>query len=125
MPALTKRSPKFRLEFVANKTHSVHGGLPAVEALCQQFGLWEQLRCVPGLGCRKRKTQRYSGELMVAQLLYSLTSGGGSLADAERLNEEPLVKLLARVAYNILIALKLLHLPDDCQSCPGYPICSS
>jgi hypothetical protein len=97
MPALTKRSPKLRLEFVANKAHSVHGGLPAVEALCQQFGLWEKLRAVPGLDSRKRKTQGYSAELMVAQLLYSLTSGGGSLADAERLNEEPLAKVLARV----------------------------
>jgi len=97
MPALTKRSPKFRLEFVANTSHSVHGGLPAVEALCQQFGLWERLGRVPGLDCRKRKTQGYSAELMVAQLLYSLTSGGGSLADAERLNEEPLAKQLARV----------------------------
>ena len=97
MPVLTKRAPKFRLEFVANESHSVHGGLPAVEALCQQFGLWEKLRQVPGLDCRKRRTQGYSAELMVAQLLYSLTSGGGSLADAERLNEEPLAKLLARV----------------------------
>ena len=97
MLAVTKRSPKFRLEFVANTSHSVHGGLPAVEALCQQFGLWDKLRGVPGLDCRKRKTQGYSPELMVAQLLYSLTSGGGSLADAERLNEEPLAKLLARV----------------------------
>jgi hypothetical protein len=61
-----------------------------VEALCQQFGLWDKLRQIPGLDCRKRKTQGYSAELMVAQLLYSLTSGGGSLADAERLNEEPL-----------------------------------
>ncbi|MGD0615986.1 MAG: hypothetical protein ABSA69_11150, partial [Verrucomicrobiota bacterium] len=65
MPALTKRSPKLRLEFVANKAHSVHGGLPAVEALCQQFGLWEKLRAVPGLDSRKRKTQGYSAELMV------------------------------------------------------------
>jgi hypothetical protein len=97
MPVLTKRSPKFRLEFVANKSHSVHGGLPAVEALCQQFGLWEKLRAIPGLDCRKRKNQGYSAELMVAQLLYSLTSGGSSLADAERLNEEPLARLLARV----------------------------
>jgi len=97
MPAITKRSPKFRLEFVANQSHSVHGGLPAVEALCQQFGLWDKLRAIPGLDCRKRRTQGYSAELMVAQLLYSLTSGGGSLADAERLNEEPLAKQLARV----------------------------
>jgi hypothetical protein len=97
MPALTKRSAQFRLEFVSNTSHSVHGGLPAVEALCQQFGLWEKLRRVPGLDGRKRKTQGYSPELRVAQLLYSLTSGGASLADAERLNEEPLAKLLARV----------------------------
>lgn len=97
MPALTKRSAKFRLEFVSHSSQSIHGGLPAVEALCQEFGLWEKVRQIPGLDTRKRKTQGYSGELMVAQLLYSLTSGGGSLADAERLNEEPLAKLLARV----------------------------
>ena len=98
MPAFTKRSPKLRLEFVANTSHSVHGGLPAVEALCQQFGLYEKLRALPGLDPRTRKTRGYSAELIVAQLLYSLCSGGASLADAERLNEEPLAKLLARVS---------------------------
>jgi hypothetical protein len=97
MPALTKRSCKLRLEFVANTSHSVHGGLPAVEALCQQFGLWDKLRALPGLDPRQRKTHGYSPELIVAPLLYSLCSGGASLADAERLNEEPLAKLLARV----------------------------
>lgn len=97
MPAITKRSPRLRLEFVANTSHSVHGGLPAVEALCQQFGLWEKLRQIPGLDPRQRKTQGYGAELLVAQVLYSLCSGGASLADAERLNEEPLAKLLARV----------------------------
>jgi len=97
MPALTKRSSKLRLEFVANTSHSVHGGLPAVEALCQQFGLWEKLRVIPGLDPRQRKTHGYSAELIVAQVLYSLCSGGASLADAERLNQEPLAKLLARV----------------------------
>jgi len=55
------------------------------------------LRRLPGLDCRQRKTHGYSPELIVAQLLYSLCSGGASLADAERLNEEPLAKLLARV----------------------------
>ncbi len=49
MPVLTKRLSKLRLEFVANTAHSVYGGLPAVEALCQQFGLWEKLRLIPGL----------------------------------------------------------------------------
>jgi len=57
MPALTKRSAQFRLEFIANRSHSVHGGLTAVEALCQQLGLWEKLRAVPRLDWRKRKTR--------------------------------------------------------------------
>jgi hypothetical protein len=39
MPAITKKPSKLRLEFVANIDSSVYGGLPAVEALCQQFGL--------------------------------------------------------------------------------------
>jgi hypothetical protein len=33
----------------------------------------------------------------VAQLIYCFCSGGASLADAERLNDEPLVRQLARV----------------------------
>jgi hypothetical protein len=44
-----------------------------------------------------RTTHGYAPELNVAQLLYSFCSGGASLADAERLNDEPLVRQLARV----------------------------
>jgi len=73
--AVTKRSPKFRLEFVAKHVHSVMADCQrskhSVSSL--DFGT---VRGVPGLDCRKRKTQGYSPELMVAQLLYSLTSGG-------------------------------------------------
>jgi hypothetical protein len=97
MPSIKKRRSKLCLEFVANRGASVLGGLPAVEALCDQFGLWEKLRAVPGLDTRRRKSQGYSAELNIAQLVYCLCSGGDSLADAERLNEEPLAKLLARV----------------------------
>lgn len=97
MGGITKRSPKVRLEFVAARRESIHGGLPAIEALAQQFGLWEKLRRIPSLDPRTRKSRGYSPELLVAQLIYSLCSGGASLADAERLNEEPLAKLLARV----------------------------
>jgi hypothetical protein len=38
-----------RLEFVANTDSSVYGGLPAIEGLRQQFGLWKKLCAVPGL----------------------------------------------------------------------------
>ena len=44
MPAIHKRSPKLRIEFVATQKHSVLGGLPAIEALPQEFDLWKKLR---------------------------------------------------------------------------------
>jgi hypothetical protein len=97
MPSIQKRSPRIRLEFVATEKHSTVGGLPAIEALCQEFGLWGKLRALPGLDPRQRQSHGFAPEVHVAQLLYSLCSGGSSLADAERLNEEPLVRQLARV----------------------------
>jgi hypothetical protein len=97
MPTVTKRSPKIRFEFVASQKQSTLGGLPAIEALAQQFDLWQKIRALPGLDPRTRTSHGYSPELIVAQLLYSFCSGGASLADAERLNDEPLVRQLARV----------------------------
>ncbi len=93
-----KKPSKLRLEFVANTDHSVYGGLPAVEALCGQFGLWEKLRAISGMDPRMRKG-RGAGEVIVAQLLYSFCSGGASLSDAEELNAEALAKLLAHVPH--------------------------
>lgn len=97
MPLIKKRSPKLRFEFVAAQKQSTLGGLPALEALAQQFDLWNKLRALPGLDPRSRTSHGYSPELLVAQLLYCFCSGGASLADAERLNDEPLVRQLARV----------------------------
>lgn len=99
MPALRKRSPKLRVEFVPARDHSTLGGLPALEALAQQFGLWDKLRAIPGLDPRVRTSHGYDPELIVAQLLYCFCTGGASLADAERLNDEPLVRQLARVEH--------------------------
>lgn len=96
MPQLTKRSPKIHFEFVASKKQSTLGGLPAIESLAQQFGLWKKIRALPGIDPRRRTTHGYSPELIAAQFLYSFCSGGASLADAERLNDEPLARQLAR-----------------------------
>lgn len=99
MPQFTKRSPKLHFEFVPAKKQSTLGGLPALEALAQRFDLWKKLRALPGLDPRVRTTHGYSPELIVGQLLYCFCSGGASLADAERLNDEPLVRQLARVQH--------------------------
>src|SRR5271170_1510963 len=97
MPVIKKRSSKLRFAFVASQKQSTLGGLPAVESLAQEFGLWDKIRVLPGIDPRVRTTHGYSPELIVAQFLYSFCSGGASLADAERLNEEPLARQLARV----------------------------
>lgn len=99
MPLITKRSPKLRFEFVSAKKQSTLGGLPALEALAQQFDLGQKIRARPGLDPRVRTTHGYSPELIVAPLLYCFCSGGASLADAERLNDEPLARQLARVEH--------------------------
>lgn len=97
MPVIKKRSPKLRFEFVASRKQSTVGGLPALESLAQEFDLWNKIRVLPGIDPRVRTTHGYSPELIVAQLLYSFCSGGASLADAERLNDEPVARQLARV----------------------------
>jgi len=95
--AIIKRSPKIRFEFVPAQKQSTLGGLPALEALAQEFDLWRKLRTLPGLDPRTRTSHGYSPELIVAQLLYCFCSGGSSLADAERLNDEPLARQMAGV----------------------------
>jgi len=94
---IPKRSPKIRFEFVPARKQSILGGLPALEALRQRFGLWPKLRALPGIDPRVRPSHGYAPERIVAQFLYSFCSGGASLADAERLDEEPLARQLARV----------------------------
>ena len=138
MPTLRKRSPKIEFQFVPTAKQSTLGGLPAIEALAQQFGLWEKLRAIPGLDPRSRITHGYSPELIVAQLLYSFCSGGASLADAERLNEEPLCRQLARVEQfadqtqlgewlrkqtdaSIAVLSKLLCQMDQSGTAPAQP----
>ena len=97
MPVFAKRSPKLRFQFVPATKESTLGGLPALEALAQQFGLWKKICALPDIDPRTRTTHGDNPDLIVAPLLYCLCSGGASLADAERLNDEPLVRELARV----------------------------
>lgn len=95
MAAIHKGSPKVRFEFAPSQRQSVLGGLPAVEALAQEFGLWKKIRQLPGLDPRQRKGRGFGPDAIVAQLIYSFSSGGASLADAERVGEDPLVQQLA------------------------------
>lgn len=97
MPAIVKRDRKIKLQFLPNTSASTLGGLPAVEAIAQRFGLWKKLAACSVLDPRKRKGRGFGPEVMCAQAIYTLCSGGESLADSEALNDEPLVRELSGI----------------------------
>jgi hypothetical protein len=97
MPAIHKGSPKIKFQFVASQRQSVLGGLPAVEALAQQFDLWGKLRRLRRIDPRKRKGSGFGPDAIVAQFLYCFAAGGASLADAERVEADALARRLARM----------------------------
>src|SRR3974390_760389 len=84
MPAFTKRKTKLHLQLTNSDHASAHGGQVLVDALCRRFGLWQRLHEEPALEVRKRTGAGFSPVAIVAQVLFSFTSGGASLADAER-----------------------------------------
>jgi len=98
MPSFTKRRTKFHLELTNSTQATAHGGQVLVDALCRRFGLWAALQAEPSLDSRKRVTAGYSPTAIVAQLLFTLTSGGASLADAERLGQDTVLLELLGLA---------------------------
>jgi hypothetical protein len=92
---ITLQPRKFSVEFRDAQTASVHGGQLAVAALLDQFGLKARVAGEPALDVRRHRGKGFDPLVYVTQLRHSFTSGGVSLADAERLNEdEPLKAFL-------------------------------
>jgi len=69
----------------------------AIKALAGEFGLWERVRNEPRLDPRKHKGKGFDPMVYVTALLFSFTSGGDSLADAERLGDDESLKMLLGV----------------------------
>jgi hypothetical protein len=88
MANLTKGEPVFDVEVGVAEGLTVHGGLVALDALAQQYGLWEKLRALKSLEQRKDTSHGFSPEVLVAQLVFSLCGGGAGLADAEKLGRD-------------------------------------
>ena len=91
MPAFDKKTSGFHVEITDSKTSSAHGGQLLIDALCQRYGLWEKLAAIPGLEIRRRTSSGFAPRAIIAQLLFNFTSGGSSLADAERLGDDPVL----------------------------------
>ncbi|MGA2245398.1 MAG: transposase [Verrucomicrobiota bacterium] len=95
MPAYTKRKTKLHVQLTNSEQATAHGGQVLVDALCRRFNLWQRLHDEPSLDPRKRTGAGFSPVANIAQILFTLTSGGASLADAERLGQDRvLMKLL-------------------------------
>lgn len=88
MAAFTKRKTKLHLQLTNSHQATAHGGQLLVDALCRRFDLWKRLHEEPSLDPRKRTSTGFSAVANIAQLLFTLTSGGASLADAERLGQD-------------------------------------
>ena len=88
MALFTKQKNKLQLLLTNSDQATAHGGQLVVDALCRRFNLWQRLQAESALDPRKRKGAGYTPSALVAQLLFTLTSGGASLADAERLGQD-------------------------------------
>lgn len=83
-----KRKTQYSLELTGKSKSTAHGGQILVDALCRRFRLWERLAAIEGLDPRKRKGSGHDPEAMAAQVIFMLSSGGTTLADAERLGQD-------------------------------------
>jgi hypothetical protein len=88
MPAFTKRKSKLHLQLTNSDQATAHGGQVLIDALCRRFDLWKRLHDEPSLDPRKRTGAGFSPVANIAQLIFTLTSGGASLADAERVGKD-------------------------------------
>jgi hypothetical protein len=88
MAAVTKRKTKLHVQITNSDQATAHGGQVLVDALCRRAGLWQRIHNESALEVRKRTSAGFSPVAVVAQFLFAFTSGGASLADAERMGKD-------------------------------------
>ncbi len=98
MPAFRKQKSRLHLELTDAGQATAHGGQVLVDALCRRFDLWHQLDRLPGLDPRKRTGAGFFPSVLSAQLIFNFTSGGVSLADAQRLGQDRVLLALLGLA---------------------------
>src|SRR5437868_15343575 len=92
MPLFTKRKTNLHIQLTNSDQATCHGGQLLVDALCRRFDLWQRLQGEPSLDPRRRTGAGFTLAANIAQLLFTLTSGGASLADAERMGKDRVLR---------------------------------
>jgi hypothetical protein len=88
----TIKPVKFSLSFQPSNKASSYGGQLAVAAVVERFGLWKRIRKERSLDPRRHTHKGYDPCVYVAAILFTLTSGGCSLDDVEKLNDDEALK---------------------------------
>lgn len=88
MPLFTKQKSRLHIQLTNSEQATAHGGQVLIDALCRRFGLWQRVEQEPSLDPRKRSGAGFTAPANIAQLIFTLTSGGASLADAERVGKD-------------------------------------
>lgn len=70
------------------ETTTAHGGVIAIDALAKDFGLWDKIGACGLMDPRRDRSRGFGPEVIIAQFIFSLCSGGISLADAQRLGKD-------------------------------------
>jgi len=83
-----KRKTRYRFDLTDKGRTTAHGGQVLVDALCRRFRLWERIARLAGIAPRKRKGSGHDPEALAAQIIFTLSSGGATLADAERIGQD-------------------------------------
>jgi hypothetical protein len=88
MPLFSKQKTRLHLQLTNSDHATAHGGQVLVDALCRRFDLWKRIQSQPALDARRRQNVGFTPAANIAQLIFALTSGGASLADAERIGQD-------------------------------------
>jgi hypothetical protein len=99
VPQFAKQKSKLHLRLTNSQHASAHGGQVLVDALCRRFDLWKHLQEEPSLDPRKRHGAGFTPPAIIAQLLFTLTSGGSCLADAERVGKDSVLMRLLGLSH--------------------------
>ena len=86
------KDPRIGLEFRSGEQATAKGSVFAIKASAQECGLWKRIEAESDLDPREDKSKGYDPKVYVATFLFGFSTCGASMADFERLYDEPGLK---------------------------------
>lgn len=90
----TIKPVKFSLSFQQSHQATSYGGQLAIAAVVERYGLWKKVKKASALDPRKHTYKGFDPCVYIAAILFTLTSGGCSLNDIDKLNDDEALKAM-------------------------------